>query len=73
MATLTCVYDAEPAPRRPHDVIAPPGGRQGSRTLRPRPKARAKWLAGSVEHDPAEMIAAAFSQAEARDQQHRRT
>jgi hypothetical protein len=73
MATLTCVYDAGPAPRRPHDVIAPPGGRRGSRTLRPRPKARAKWLAGSVEHDPAEMIAAAFSQAEARDQQHRRT
>src|SRR5437588_496909 len=49
MATLTCVYDAEPAPRRTHDVIAPPGGRHGHRTLRPRPKAAAKWLAGSVE------------------------
>jgi hypothetical protein len=73
MATLACVYDAEPAPRRPHDVIAPPGGRQGNRTLRPRPKARAKWLAGSVEHDPAEVIAAAFGQAQTRDQQHRRT
>src|SRR6266576_283366 len=73
MATLACVYDAEPAPRRPHDVIAPPGGRHGHRTLRPRPKARAKWLAGSVEHDPAEVIAAAFDQAEARDPQHHRT
>ena len=73
MATLTCVYDAAPAPRRPHDIIAPPGGRHGHRTLRPRPKATAKWLAGSVEHDPAEMIAAAFSQAEARDRQHQRT
>jgi hypothetical protein len=73
MATLACVYDAEPAPRRPHDVIAPPGGRHGHRTLRPRPKAAAKWLAGSVEHDPAEMIAAAFGQAEARDAQHQRT
>jgi hypothetical protein len=73
MATLACVYDAAPAPRRPHDVIAPPGGRHGHRTLRPRPKARAKWLAGSVEHDPAEVIAAAFDQAEARDPQHRRT
>jgi hypothetical protein len=73
MATLACVYDAEPAPRRPHDVIAPPGGRQGNRTLRPRPKARAKWLAGSVEHEPAEVIAAAFDQAEARDPAHRRT
>jgi hypothetical protein len=28
MAALVTVYDAEPAPRRPHDVIAPPGGRQ---------------------------------------------
>jgi hypothetical protein len=73
MATLTCVYDAEPAPRRPHDIIAPPGGRHGHRTLRPRPKAAAKWLAGSVEHDPADMIAAAFSEAEARDPQHQRT
>jgi hypothetical protein len=73
MATLACVYAAEPALRRPHDVIAPPGGRHGHRTLRPRPKAKAKWLAGSVELDPAEVIAAAFDQAEARDPQHRRT
>jgi hypothetical protein len=72
MATLACVYDTDPAPRRPHDVIAPPGGRHGSRKPRPRPRAKAKWLAGSVEHDPAEVIAAAFDQAEARDPQHRR-
>ena len=73
MATLVCVYDAEPSPRRPHDIIAPPGGRHGHRTLRPRPRATAKWLAGSVQHDPAEMIAAAFDQAEARDREHQRT
>ena len=30
MATLAAVYDAEPSPRRPHDVIAPPGGRHGA-------------------------------------------
>jgi hypothetical protein len=73
MATLACVYDTEPSPRRPHDIIAPPGGRHGHRTLRPRPRATAKWLAGSVRHDPAEVIAAAFSQAEARDPRHQRT
>jgi len=73
MATLACVYDAEPAPRRPHDVIAPPGGRHGHRKLRPGPKAKAKWLAGSVEHDPAEVIAAAFDQAGARDPARQRT
>jgi hypothetical protein len=73
MATLACVYDAEPAPRRPHDVIAPPGGRHGCRKPRPGPRARARWLAGSVEHDPAEVIAAAFGQAEARDPARQRT
>jgi hypothetical protein len=73
MATLVTVYDAGPAPRRPHDVIAPPGGRRGARRLRPGPKARAKWLAGSVRHDPAEVIAAAFDEAEARDPLHMRT
>jgi hypothetical protein len=73
MAALVTVYDAEPAPRRPHDVIAPPGGRHGSRPLRPGPKALAKWLAGSVRKDPADMIAAAFDEAEARDPAHLRT
>jgi hypothetical protein len=73
MATLVTVYDAGPAKRRPHDVIAPPGGRTGTRPLRPGPKALAKWLAGSVRKDPAEVIAAAFDEAEARDPQHLRT
>jgi hypothetical protein len=73
MAALVTVYDAEPAKRRPHDVIAPPGGRQGARGLRPGPKALAKWLAGSVRKDPADMIAAAFDEAGARDPGHLRT
>jgi hypothetical protein len=73
MATLVTVYDAGPAPRRPHDVIAPPGGRAGARPLRPGPKALAKWLAGSVRKDPADMIAAMFDEAEARDPLHLRT
>ncbi|MGH3170067.1 MAG: hypothetical protein ACRDN0_29815 [Trebonia sp.] len=37
-------------------MIAPPGGRVGVRALGP--KARSKWLAGSVRKDPADMIAA---------------
>lgn len=73
MAALVTVYDAEPAPRRPHDVIAPPGGRAGGRALRPGPKALAKWLAGSVRDDPADMIAAMFDEAGARDPGHLRT
>ena len=73
MAALVTVYDARPARRRPHDVIAPPGGRRGTREPRKGPRARAKWLAGSVRQDPAEMIAAMFSEAEARDPGHVRT
>ncbi|MGH3123184.1 MAG: ISKra4 family transposase [Streptosporangiaceae bacterium] len=73
MATLAAVYDAEPAPRRPHDVIAPPGGRHGCREPRKGPRARAKWLSGSVRDDPAEVIAAAFDEAGARDLDHLRT
>jgi hypothetical protein len=72
MACLVTVYDAQPAKRRPHDVIAPPGGRHGACPLRPGPKALAKWLDGSVRKDPAEVIAA-FDEAGARDPQHLRT
>jgi hypothetical protein len=73
MAALVTVYDAEPARRRPHDVIAPPGGRHGTRHLRPGPKALGKWLAGSVRHGPGEVIAAASDEAGARDPAHPRT
>ncbi|WP_433254021.1 hypothetical protein ACQPYK_11635 [Streptosporangium sp. CA-135522] len=73
MATLACVYDTEPAPRRPHDVIAPPGGsRSADRAPRPRPRAMGKWLTGSVAESAQHVIAAAFDQAEARDPGHRR-
>jgi hypothetical protein len=72
MATLAAVYDAEPASRRPHDVIAPPGGRSGRRKLRPGPKASAKWLYGSVIDDAPDVIKRAFDQAEARDAGHHR-
>jgi hypothetical protein len=73
MATLACVYDAAPAPRRPHDVIAVPGGRSGERRVRCGPHAEAKWLTGSVAHDAKEVIRAAFDQAGARDPEHLRT
>jgi hypothetical protein len=73
MATLVTVCDAAPAWRRPHDVIAPPGGRHGARPLRKGPRARGKWLAGSVRRDPADMIAAMSGEAGARDPGHLRT
>ncbi|MER7467255.1 hypothetical protein [Streptomyces sp. NPDC097981] len=77
MATLGAVYDAEPAPRAVDDIVAdpdqqddaahaaPPGRRRG-------PKARSKWLCGSVTDTAAQVVAAVFDQAEHRDPGHRR-
>ena len=77
MATLGVVYDAEPAPRRAHDVITVPAvtaqGRSGQRGCRIGPKARAKWLTGSVTQPSEQVIQAVFDQATHRDPTHRRT
>jgi hypothetical protein len=77
MATLGVVYDAEPAPRRAHDVITVPAagavGRSDQRSRRVGPNARAKWLTGSVTQPSEQVIQAVFDQAEQRDPGHRRT
>lgn len=67
MATVACVFDAAPAPRRAHDVIHPPGGRSGDRTPRPGPKAERKWCTASLVRSPERVIADAFDQARSRD------
>ncbi|GAB2558869.1 hypothetical protein GCM10027167_77140 [Nocardia heshunensis] len=74
MATLAAVYDADPAPRRPHDVIVVPGGpRGGDRRPRSGPHAVSTWLTASIGKPPAQVVAAAFAHAEARDPTHQRT
>jgi hypothetical protein len=72
MATLGVVYDAEPASRRPHDVIAVPGGRHGPRPPRAGPHAARKWLCGSVITDAHAVIEKVFDHAERRDPVHAR-
>ncbi len=72
MATVACVFDTRPAPRRPHDVIHPPGGRSEERAVRPGPRAENKWCTASLVRPPEQVIADAFDQAQARDPQHRR-
>jgi hypothetical protein len=73
MATLGAVYDVEPAPRCVDDVITDPDADPDpSRRREPGPRARSKWLCGSVEHAAAETVTAVFDQAEARDPDHRR-
>ncbi len=72
MATVACVFDVRPAPRRPHDVIHPPGGRSGERAPRPGRRAENKWCTASLIHPPEAVIADAFAQAETRDPAHLR-
>jgi hypothetical protein len=72
MATIACVHDTVPAERRPHDIVHPPGGRSGLRTPRPGPKAINRWCTASLIHDPADVIAEAFTQAADRDRGHHR-
>jgi hypothetical protein len=80
MATLGVVYDADPAPRRPHDVMtaaitlgAEGGDRDGAAQRRRQgPVATSKWLVGSVATGSDQVIAAVFDQAEQRDPTHRR-
>ena len=78
MATLGTVYDADPAPRRPHDVLAPAitlhatPDDGGGRPRRQGPIARAKWLTGSIATSSQQVIAAVFDQAHQRDPTHRR-
>ncbi|WP_328508493.1 ISKra4 family transposase [Streptomyces mirabilis] len=72
MATVACVFDTRLAPRRPHDVIHPPGGRSGERPARPGPRAENKWCTASLIRPPEQVIADAFDQAEARDPRHLR-
>jgi hypothetical protein len=81
MATLGVVYDADPAPRRPHDVIGPvialhaEGGDRDGAARQPRqgPVATAKWLVGSVATTSEHVISQVFDQAQQRDPTHRRT
>ncbi|MEU9708590.1 ISKra4 family transposase [Streptomyces sp. NPDC047967] len=72
MATVACVFDTRPAPRRPHDVIHPPGGRSGERPARRGPRAENKWCTASLVRPPEQVIADAFEQAQARDPRHLR-
>jgi hypothetical protein len=71
MAELAAVYDCEPRPRSPADVITPPGRQKPARP--PRPKATGKWLTASVASDIADVITAGFDEAGRRDPGHRRT
>lgn len=69
MATVGSVYEVEPVPRSPGEVMAGHDRDQD----RQAPKARNKWLTVSVEQSTAEVMARIFDEAERRDPQHLRS
>ncbi len=72
MAEVGAVYDAEPFPRTPDDILANSGHRE-QHAARPAPRARNKWLIASVEEDAATVVSRVFDEAERRDPGHQRT
>lgn len=80
MCEVGGVYDAEPVPRTPEDVISTPAQKRRERKLqaggRKRPRrekrARNKWLTASVTDDIPAVVARVFDEAERRDPAHLR-
>jgi hypothetical protein len=66
MAEVAAVFDLAPVPRTAQDVLGP-----GPRP--PGPRAAGKWLTASIAADAAEVVAAAFAEADRRDPRHERT
>ena len=65
MAEVVGVYTVTPLPRSPEEVLA--SHDEGPKAA---PEAKDKWLAASVEHDAADVIARAFAEADSRDPKH---
>jgi hypothetical protein len=70
MAEIGAVYDITPAPRTPADILTQPG--DGPHTKTPGPTAHGTWLTASITASAAQVIAAAFREAERRDPHHTR-
>jgi hypothetical protein len=67
IAEVGAVYEVEPAPRTPEDVLA-----STAEKALPAPKAKNKWLCASVAEDAAAVVADIFDEAERRDPDHER-
>ncbi len=82
MAEVAAVYDLTPHERTPADIITLPhpgsgsgsGGGPTDAATAPEsaPRALGKWLTASLTHTTAQVIAAAFDEAERRDPEHAR-
>lgn len=66
LAEVGAVYDLEPVPRTPAQIMA-------TNTTTHPPRAKNKWLTASIVDDAATVVAAVFDEAERRDPTHTRT
>jgi hypothetical protein len=73
MAELAAVYDIDPFPRAPTEILVRTDTDDADGDRARRPSAEGKWLTGSVAAPAADVIAAAFDEAERRDRDHART
>ena len=63
IAEVGAVYDLEPVPRHPADVLASKAGR----CVPPAPTATTKWVTASVANNTAHVVGAIFDEADRRD------
>jgi len=70
MATVTALFDAEPAERTPADILPSTAAERTQRAKGPVTSGRV--VHASLTRSPAQMIHGLFDQAEARDPEHRR-
>ncbi len=70
MAEVGSVYEVTPVPREATDILA--RSDEESRTPRPAPVAKHKWLTASVVDSAASVVADLFDEAQRRDPRHRR-
>jgi hypothetical protein len=71
MAEVAAVYEVEPHPRTPGDIL--PGDEAERQAQTPAPKAKNKWLSASVTDDASQVVAEMFKEADRRDPSHQRT
>jgi hypothetical protein len=71
MAEVAAVYELEPQPRTPADIL--PGDEAERQAQAPAPKAKNKWLSASVTDDAAEVVSEMFKEADRRDPAHKRS
>ena len=70
MAEVAAVYEVEPAPRTPADILPQDEAERAAAT--PGPKAKDKWLCASVTDEASEVVSEMFKEADRRDRSHQR-